>query len=101
MESNGVWLIGQERVRQLTEEGYNAAHDDAHTKGEIAVCAAMLAAYDTECQVESRGEAIRDTWMAELVHKYSRKTPVERLIVAGAMIAAEIDRLERKKGIRA
>lgn len=45
--------IGDERARQLAVEGWNEAHDDKHSKGELAQAAACYA--DPKPSMKSRG----------------------------------------------
>lgn len=88
MLSQGSYDISAERLRQIADEGYDAAHDDEHRGGEIAVVAANLALAHTSCVV--RG-AMPDPWGLKKKHCDTRR----RLVIAGALIAAEIDRLDR------
>lgn len=92
----GIELIAKERLRQVDDEGYSFAHDDKHGAGELAMaamCYAMLPLW-------------RPAEMAPLGWPWSsldpmdgfKPTPEDRireLVKAGALIAAEIDRLQR------
>lgn len=100
----GVELIFLERERQIIKEGYTAAHDDLHTECELAVFAACYAldvaakTGEAELPVQAKyahaaGVLLpfdRRWWKPEL-------DPVKQLTKAGALIAAEIDRLQRKE----
>lgn len=89
MSQNGVELISEERRRQVDQEGWTAAHDDTHAKGELARAAAMYA-------TPSRRRDFK-LWPWSL--SWWKPTPdnrVRELAKAGALIAAEIDRLLRK-----
>lgn len=88
-------LIINERLRQVQEEGYEASHDDQHVKGEIAIAALCYA------QAARENSSTPSTWWPWDL-KYWKPgnptTPVDRercLIKAGALIYAEIDRLNR------
>ena len=112
---NGVELIAQERERQITEEGFTAAHDDEHNNFSLASAAACYASPDL-IFVEKRfdGEVhFVDPWPWGAKRDKRRingalhgNTPfarshderVRQLTIAGALIAAEIDRLIRRKG---
>ena len=83
---SGVELIAQERKRQVEEESWWPIHDDAHVYGELAKRAAALAVLHTDAQVYDDGNVVRP-WK---VHSAPRS-----LVIAGALIAAEIDRLQR------
>jgi hypothetical protein len=97
---SGAEMIAAERERQTAEEGWTAEHDDQHDRGQLAAAA---------CAYAYPGDLVtRDT---RVVHKRllwpwsdgyrpadDRYRPIERvreLAKAGALIAAEIDRLHR------
>ena len=48
----GTELITQERQRQIDVEGYDAAHDDQHQYGWLAIQAAALAIDHTDAHLE-------------------------------------------------
>jgi hypothetical protein len=93
---SGIDLIRKERQRQRSRgkwgEAYSLSHDDEHDKGEIARAASVYA-----MPPEFR-ERNQDT-VAILTppHWYLKLNGerVRELVKAGALIAAEIDRLER------
>lgn len=98
----GMELIEQERKRHA-DKGFTADYDDLHVSGELAKAAACHAVAGIEGDdtfvVEGlgTGHGIADDaypWEPELDtrEKHSR---IENLVVAGALIAAEIDRLQR------
>ncbi len=98
---NGVELIAAERARQIHVEGYDQNHDNDHDMGELAKVAAVLAVHHTDCLVDPGASdpdmnAFDDPW--GLISKHGgQSTPetIRRLTIAGALIAAEIDRLHR------
>lgn len=102
-ESKGVEMIATERHRQASDHGYDAAHDDQHTDGSL-LDAAGLIAYDvrggthtTDPETEEDEDA---SWTERLAAHVQRKyadDPIHRLAIAGAFIAAEIDRMKRAK----
>ena len=85
-------LIQAERQRQIDTEGWTAAHDDGHRYGALAIQAAALAVNHTDARVTVDGEE-SDPW--SLLCKAKNKGTVRNLTIAGALIAAEIDRLQR------
>lgn len=92
---NGAILIAKERVRQIIEEGWTAEHDQQHQNGEIAL-AAMIYACPPWCRDQ---ELIDDVWPWD--KKWWKPTPDDRITElkkAGALIAAEIDRLLAEQG---
>lgn len=95
LSPTGSGLIARERQRQVSEGGYDQTHDDQHTDGELASAAlAYLAAYDGE----GHGRAAAHwPWEAEGFTPNEQR-PIWDLIRAGALIAAEIDRLVRAGG---
>ena len=113
----GIELIAAERSRQVAEEGWTPEHDEVHESGEMAKAAACYALpigfrqmRECDFMVETaRGLADPNSPMT--VHSYVplnwpwapewwKPTPDDRireLTKAGALIAAEIDRLQRIK----
>jgi len=89
-EDNGASRIAAERQRQIEREGYGAEHDDRHADGRIAVAAARLVCATTGAYVTCFDN--RDDW--GLVNKHSGNR-IRQLEIAGALIAAEIDRILR------
>lgn len=87
---NGVQLIAAERHRQMGIEGWTPEHDAQHTNGELAVAAACYALPYTA--VNHTGLPILWPWAREWWKPKDRIRNLER---AGALIAAEIDRLMR------
>lgn len=85
---DGVAAIAAERRRQIEVEGWTPEHDGQHKRGELARAAACYAiAYDLGSERELLWPWAEDWWK-----------PADRirdLEKAGALIAAEIDRLKR------
>ena len=93
---NGAELIYRERNRQLREEGWTAEHDDEHNQGELALAAACYALAELHREKEMYGDPPPE-WPWEAT--WWRPTPHDRireLVKAGALIAAEIDRMQRE-----
>lgn len=93
-------MIERERLRQVTEEGYDSAHDDecyAHSDGEIAQAAAAYALGGGRVENIDASRVIDiwpTSWGAE-EDTIKRKPRVRQLVIAGALIVAEIERLQR------
>ena len=87
---NGAEMIAAERRRQVDAEGWTPEHDAHYTSDDLALAAVCYALPDRR-----RGNWIRwDFWPWE--ERYWKPTPGDRvreLTKAGALIAAEIDRL--------
>ena len=97
----GVERIADERRRQVEAEGYSAEHDDGHIHGELADAAACYAA--SQAIFDGR-EGSMWPW-DDIDDKRPSRLPMDderiRLLEkAGALIAAEIDRLLRKQAAR-
>lgn len=107
---DGAGAIGDERRRQMSQENFDAKHDDAHAGGELALAAACYAApvqlYE-KLGGESTVVTFRDPW--PWAEGWDKRTPFgakfgsvkalrmrqRELEKAGALLAAEWDRLER------
>jgi hypothetical protein len=98
--SKGIELIAAERQRQIEKEGWTAEHDRQWGSGELALAAACYAVPDNKRYWSSglisrvRSGLIGKFWPWPLI--WWKPTPDDRireLTKAGALIAAEIDRL--------
>lgn len=69
-----IELIAEERQRQIDAEGYSAEHDDEHTDDDLRWAASCY-----------------------LLHSWKPADEVRNLVKAAALIAAEIDRLQRSE----
>jgi len=118
--SQGTTQIHTERIRQIEKEGWSLEHDDEHKNGELAVAAIGYAAAaikaevkikattEPKCQCGARGNADCTCVMLVGEEKWVNPWPwtdtklkidggpVRMLTKAGALIAAEIDRLIRQ-----
>lgn len=100
--SPGAIDILKERDRQESEEGWTPEHDDAHIDETLALVAAL---YTTPMQLYcvEKGEdffTFEDPWPVGWDEIHDRRGDFDRrrlLVIAGALIAAEIDRLDRAK----
>jgi len=87
----GANLIAVERIRQLAT--YTPEHEREHDDGELPIRAAELALASTGARVDLCDLLFdADAW--ELCQKH-RGDRIKQLTIAGALIAAEIDRLGR------
>jgi hypothetical protein len=88
-----------ERWHQIAEEGYHPEHDDAHPNGEIAAYAAFYAMPPAAREWPATETGYGDTW-GEAIVPADWSVPKEgdrrsELVKAGALILAEIERLDR------
>jgi len=88
--ATGAELITTERERQMSEEGYHAEHDDGATEQQLALAAACYI-LDT---IEPGGHCGLWPWNDDYF-KPTRDDPIRQLTKAGALVAAEIDRIQR------
>lgn len=93
----GAMLIAKERERQMTEEGFDAQHDDKYINGELARLAACYTSTKTLYEMNYVGVDLAiNAIQPKMALKRSNDT-TRQLIKAGALIAAEIDRRQRQK----
>jgi hypothetical protein len=115
----GIELIAAERLRQVEVEGYDVIKDDAYVDYELSSAAAayLLPSHDYEetyvdetddiesiIEKEANPTQVNSLWPWQLQYfKPSRisdtgiRPSVKDLVKAGALIAAEIDRLQNQK----
>jgi hypothetical protein len=89
----GSELIAEERARQISHEGWTPAHDDEHTEGELlraAIAYSMATVNDADYDAAADSE-----WPWE-ASGFKVDSDIRNLVKAGALIAAEIDRLQRR-----
>lgn len=91
----GIELIAAERQEQI-EKHCRTVERDVYENGsyQLAICASKLLAYPAEtinCGIPPHG------WNIDIFKKMREKPYKERLIIAGALIAAELDRLNHNK----
>ncbi len=112
---NGTELVEQERRRQIDKEGWTPKHDDEHDLGELALAAVCYASPIPLFGVRARTDSFQfyDPWPDSWDYQWDkrkrlhgdgktranadlpRKERIRNLVKAGALIAAEIDRLQR------
>ena len=90
--SDGINLIASERRRQVHVEGWTGEHDDRHTRGELVDAATCYLARARREEANWPFEVA--AWRPEGIEEPT----VRDLTKAGALIAAEIDRLLRLEG---
>jgi hypothetical protein len=91
LESDGPELIAIERRRQVEVEDWTAAHDDNH-RGELLLAAADLILDGTDEEMTENTWS-KDAWGLIKKHKDDR---LRQLVIAGALIAAQIDKELRR-----
>lgn len=98
---SGIELIAAERARQVEKEGWTPEHDDQHDNEELALAACYYALPAPMPITYGRGEYIigpdslfPSEWSETLMKRSADR--IRNLVKAGALIAAEIDRLQRR-----
>lgn len=94
---SGVDLIAAERQRQIEQEGWSVEHDEGHRKGELAIAAAVYVMPEPMRENTILGRSLQHIFWPWDTRwwKPSPKDRVRELTKAGALVAAEIDRLQR------
>lgn len=88
---NGIELIAQEREEQIHKHGRTIGHDVLQNTGcQLAWGAERLCVPELDVYNYS----VPNGWDEVLWEKMTSKTYKQRLVIAGALIAAEIDRLQ-------
>ncbi len=95
----GIELISEMRWEQVYKHGYNNDHDSDHTGGELSKAAAALACIGTDAYVEDLSNFIEDYTDEWGLCEKLKDNRLKSLIVAGALIAAEIDRINNKEEV--
>ena len=93
----GIELIAAERERQVSVEGWTPEHDDCHDAGQLAAAAVAYVLETVFNGPRVAGTWFQKFWMWDYRWWKLSPDPIRNLVKAGALIAAEIDRLERKK----
>lgn len=94
----GIELIANERHEQIHKHGRSVSHDrEVNTKGELVSAACMLLRTRGQLSVYPllAGTALKN-WDKKILKRMDRKPYLERLVIAGALIAAEIDRIHQR-----
>lgn len=93
---NGIEMIAEERLRQVSQEGWTPQHDDGHGDFELcraALCYAEFAQHARPLSSKRNSVPFGWPWNDEWWKPSTDR--IRNLVKAGALIAAEIDRLQR------
>ncbi len=88
----GIELIAQERQEQIEKHGRSVEKDVKENSGEELIIGAMNLLHK-RCYYND----FSATWNRQICEKMANKSRKERLIIAAALIAAEIDRLNHQQ----
>jgi hypothetical protein len=93
----GVELIAEERQKQIDKHGFTAEHHVNHDvwyeNFQLQLAAVTLLMHEFEEQIEVEAN-LPEGWELEWFLRLNAKDRRERLIIAGALIAAELDRID-------
>ena len=91
MKKNGIELIAQERLEQIEKHSRTIEQDvDLNRNQQLSIAASKLCSY--EMDIPDFFEP--DGWDSKIWEHMTEKPYKERLIIAGALICAEIDRIQ-------
>lgn len=92
----GIEAIAKERSRQIKEEGYSATRDDRYTKNQLALVAAsyLLTIKRKSLRYPPNFWPAGWPWTSWKPEPGNRKRELEK---AGALIAADWDRIDREE----
>lgn len=96
MNKSFITLVQEERDRQLFQEGFTKAHDDAYKGGELARAAVSYATPPLFRAIDINKAPFGWPWEPE----WWKPTPDDRqreIIKSAALMYAEWDRIERLK----
>lgn len=98
--NTGIELIIKERKEQIEKHGYTFQSDyEMNLKGQLTKAASYLLKEDIKQHFVVPTDALPDGWDLKRFEKMCNKGYKERLIIAGALIAAEIDLYQGVKDI--
>lgn len=89
----GIELIVKERKEQI-DKGYDIKHDNQFNSNSQLSYAAQILIIETLYPTDSDNTPLY--WNSESWENMKQKQYKERLVIAGALIAAEIDRLNNQ-----
>jgi hypothetical protein len=91
----GIELIAVERQRQIEKEEWTTEHDKQHFSDELATVASLYAMPERQRIYDDRlsPTPVNFPW-SSMWWKPSPDNRIKELIKAGALIAAEIDRIQ-------
>lgn len=98
--ADGCTLIMKERREQIQKHGWTPEADNKYEGPFLKLLAMYLLLEDNDAEKDNLRNYLLapEGWFVDkfVLDKFDSKTPKERLIIAGALIAAEIDRVSAK-----
>lgn len=100
--------IGDERARQIMDEGYMPSRDDAYVRNELALAAAAYLVHNTAAArvraefADGQTVMLPEAWPVSWHPCHFKPTTRRRdLVKAAALVVAEIERIDRAEERRA
>jgi len=92
----GIELIAQERSEQINKHGFTVESDKFNNGDhELILLIEYLLKDDSDAEKDNLKEYFEGcNYDMSYINKFDTKTRLERLTIAGALIAAEIDRIQ-------
>lgn len=93
----GIELIAHERLEQIEKHGFTTETDKTdNNEGELNLLIKYLLLSDNDAEKDNLKEYFVESgcYNMSYIAKFDTKTIIEKLTIAGALIAAEIDRLQ-------
>ncbi len=97
----GIELITEERQKQIDKHGFTAEHHALNSEkwyDDLQLQRASYYLLDENTREEDIPIRIPSNWNKEWFMNLNRRDRKERLIIAGALIAAELDRINYLEG---
>lgn len=90
-----IELISEERIRQIDKEGYSFKSDAGHTNSQLALAAACYALpWQYRDSIDGAFVPLPNIWpWGRESWKPTPEDRIRELVKAGALVVAEIDRL--------
>lgn len=93
-EAKALADVATERKRQISAEGWSPEHDDEHNDGSLAKAAACYAV-GYRIHASNGEDGLRPAWLWPRGWEFNPDDRRRELVKAGALIVAEIERLDR------
>ncbi len=102
-QSRAITDIARERHRQISDEGWSSEHDDEHMRGTLAqagTCYALRAFTDVDglSRRPPTDWPMDWQWKPKTMPNSCKPDARRNLIIAAALVVAEIERLDRGEG---
>lgn len=95
----GIELIEQERAEQRIKHSFSVESDQKYKNGELILLIEFLLKSNNDAEKDNLREVLLDgtagcVFEQAFLDKLDSKTNTEKLAIAGAFLAAEIDRIQ-------